>query len=339
MSPNAAEPFPVLRVADIPVDDQRPRWLIDGLWGASAVGLLSGHPKVGKSWLGLELATSVASGSPCLGHFQVRTPGPALVYLAEDSLPEVRERLQCLARHRALELAALDVHVITTPKLRLDLDGDRRRLLETVRAVQPRLLLLDPLVRLHCVDENDAQQIAALLAGLRDLQRSCDLAIVIVHHARKARAAHDGQALRGSGDLWAFADSALYLRRDRDRLRLAMEHRAASAPAPVHLRLVADDPRSVHLELDRDPDTQHTDTLESAVLRALGTSKKLNRAELRHKLHVQNDRLGRALVALELQGRIRRGLNLPSPEGDGFGRRLKSPEDLASAIAGFTPSP
>ena len=159
---NPVEPFPVLRVADIAVDAERPRWLIDGLWGAAAVGLLAGHPKVGKSWVGLDIATSVASGTPCLGHFPVRTPGPALVYLAEDSLPQVRERLAGLARHRNLELAALDVHVITAPRLRLDLDADRARLLETVRAVRPRLLLLDPLVRLHGVDENDAQQISEI---------------------------------------------------------------------------------------------------------------------------------------------------------------------------------
>jgi len=304
----AAEPFPVIRAADIPTDDTRPRWLVEGLWGASAVGLLAGHPKVGKSWLGLELATSVATGTPCLGHFPVRIPGPALVYLAEDSLPQVRERLDCLARHRQLELSTLDLHVITTSRLRLDLDGDRARLLETVRVVQPRLLLLDPLVRLHNVDENDAQQISALLAGLRDLQRRCDLAIVIVHHARKAHAAHDGQTLRGSGDLWAFADSALYLRRERDRLRLSMEHRAASAPTPIHLRLVDDNPQTVHLEIDPDSSTHDSDTLEDAILRALGTAKALNRADLRRTLHVQNERLGKVLVDLELQGRIQRGL-------------------------------
>lgn len=306
---NPSEPFPVLRAADIPVDLERPRWLIEGLWGASAVGLLAGHPKVGKSWVGLEIATSVGSGTPCLGHFPVRTPGPALVYLAEDSLPQVRERLECLARHRGLELTALDVQVITTPRLRLDVDGDRARLLETVRAVKPRMLLLDPLVRLHNVDENDAQQISALLAGLRDLQQSCDVAIVIVHHARKALTALDGQAVRGSGDLWAFSDSALYLRRDHDRLRLSMEHRAASALPPIHLRLADQDPRTVHLEIDPDSDNQHLDSLENSVLRALDAAETLNRADLRRKLQVQNERLGKVLVDLELQGRIQRRLH------------------------------
>lgn len=46
-------------------------------------------------------------------------------------------------------LAAVDIHVITAPPLRLDREPHRARLLETARRVRPRLLLLDPLVRLR----------------------------------------------------------------------------------------------------------------------------------------------------------------------------------------------
>ena len=71
-------------------------------------------------------------------------PGPALVYLAEDALPVVRERVAGMARHRGLDLAGVDVHVITAPVLRLDREPDRTRLLEAARRLRPRLLLLDP---------------------------------------------------------------------------------------------------------------------------------------------------------------------------------------------------
>ena len=39
-------------------------------------------------------------------------PGPALIYLAEDALPTVRQRVAGMAGHRGLELAAVEVHVI-----------------------------------------------------------------------------------------------------------------------------------------------------------------------------------------------------------------------------------
>jgi hypothetical protein len=52
-----------------------------------------------------------------------------------------------------LELARVDIHVITASSLRLDHARHRDRLLETARRLRPRLLLLDLLVRLHGVDE------------------------------------------------------------------------------------------------------------------------------------------------------------------------------------------
>ncbi len=51
--------------------------------------------------------------------------------------------------------------------------------------LRPRLLLLDPLVRLHGVDENHTTEMAALLAYFRTLQRQLDLSVVLVHHTRK----------------------------------------------------------------------------------------------------------------------------------------------------------
>ena len=81
----------MVRVAEIPCEDQPQRWLVEQLWGDSSVGLIGGAPKCSKTWLGLDLALSVATGTACLGKYAVPQPGPVLVYLAEDALP-VRPR-------------------------------------------------------------------------------------------------------------------------------------------------------------------------------------------------------------------------------------------------------
>ena len=304
--------LPVLRVGEIPLEPTLRRWLIEGLWGAAAVGFIGGPPKCCKSYLGLDMAFSVATGTPCLGIYPVLESGPALIYLAEDSLSVVRERVLALATYRGLALDRINLHVITAPRLRLDQPGDRTRLFETARGLRPRLLLLDPLVRLHAVDENNATEVSQLLSGLRDLQRRLDLAVVLVHHTRKSAPAGmpAGQGLRGSTDLHAFGDSNLYLRRLRDRLVLSMEHRAAPAPAPVGLQLVTTDPRTIHLEVapqvkvanaqDRQAD------LAGAVLKTLEHRPAMSRQALRDKLAVKNERLGHVLVELEGQGRIER---------------------------------
>src|SRR5262245_4264602 len=90
------ELLPVVRVADLGEPDTAKRWLVEGLWTRAAVGFIAGIPKLGKTWLGLDLALSVATGTPCLGRYEVAAPGDALVYLAEDHPTEVRQRLEAL---------------------------------------------------------------------------------------------------------------------------------------------------------------------------------------------------------------------------------------------------
>ncbi len=150
---NAHTSLPVLRVAAIEPRDADTRWLIRELWGYEAVGIVGGAPNTCKSWLGLEMGVAVASGTPCLGRYEVERPGPVLVYLAEDALDGVRERVASLCAHRSLALDALDLHVVTAACLRLDQQVDRERLDATLGDLRPRLLLLDPLVRLHRLDE------------------------------------------------------------------------------------------------------------------------------------------------------------------------------------------
>jgi AAA domain len=245
----------------------------------------------------------------------VPEPGPVLVYLAEDALPVVRERIAGMALHRGLDLAGVDIHAITAPVLRLDRDPDRTRLLETTKWLQPRLLLLDPLVRLHGIDENNAGEVARLLAYFRSLQRRLEISVILVHHARKnaAGGVAAGQGLRGSSDIHAFGDSNLYLRRSQEHLVLSNEHRAAPASAPVYLELVATDAATTHLEVlgeVQDGSIKLTAggkrrSLEEQVLGLLAQGAALTRAKLRESLAVQNERLGWALESLERAGRIR----------------------------------
>ena len=130
------------------------RWLIEGLWADQAVGIVGGEPKCCKSFLALDIAVAVSSGTPCLRRFPTRRPGPVLLFAAEDALHIVRERLEGIARAAEVNFEQLVIHVITAPTVRIDLEADRRRLRETVERIRPRLLVLDPFVRLHRVDEN-----------------------------------------------------------------------------------------------------------------------------------------------------------------------------------------
>jgi hypothetical protein len=304
--------LPVVRAAELECSEAGSRWLVEGLWAWAGVGLIGGAPKCCKSWLGLDMALSIASGTACLNTFPVTSPGPTLVYLAEDSAAVVRSRLAGLCRLRQVDFKELPLDVITAPAVRLDLEKDQRRLAETVRRLRPRLLLLDPFVRLHRIDENSAAEVSALLAYLRELQRELELAIIIVHHVRKSGPGglQAGQALRGSGDFHAWGDSNLYLRRQRDGLTLTIEHRAAPSPAPLTLSLLAgEDHPEPHLALaDATPATspeQRTEQLDAAVLKALShATEPVSRSHLRATLRVRNESLGDTLARLADAGQV-----------------------------------
>jgi RecA-family ATPase len=298
------ESLPVQRAAELEVQPPEQTWLIQDLWGHNAVGIIGGAPTCGKSWLGLDRTLSVASATPCLGRFAVQHQGPALVFLAEDSLPAVRARLAGLCAHRQLDLGDLDLYVITAPSLRLDQGPDRQLLEAMGDRLRPRIVLLDPLVRLHRLDENSAADISKLLGFLREVQRTYDTAIVGVHHASKKHRAQPGQALRGSSDLHAFGDSNAYLARQAERLILTCEHRAARAPEPIPLELVSTpEGRQAHLEVRCEPAPDRGASLAERALQVLqNASQPISRKALRDTLRVNNQRLGEALETLKRAG-------------------------------------
>jgi len=235
--------------------------------------------------------------------------GRVLLYAAEDALHIVRQRLDGICAAAGRVLCDLDVQVITAPTVRLDLEADRRSLGATVAKLQPRLLVLDPFVRLHRVDENASGDVAPLLAYLRELQRRYGVAVVVVHHAKKgAGRMRAGQALRGSSEFHAWGDSNLYLRRDGDPrgsgLTLTVEHRAAAAIPAVTLEL-AHRADALALEvIDRcRTQTSPPSSVDDRITAALGDAgRPIPFAELRRLCHVRTASLYHRLAALTAAG-------------------------------------
>jgi AAA domain len=283
------------------------RWLVTGLWSHDAVGIVGGEPKCCKSFLALDLAVAVAAGVPCLRRFVVPDPGRVLLYAAEDSPAVVRRRLEGIAAAAGVVLSDLDIQVITAPTLRLDLDADRRSLANTVAHLVPRLLILDPFVRLHRIDENASGEVAPLLAYLRELQRRYALAIVVVHHAKKgAASARGGQALRGSSEFHAWGDSNLYLRRQDDDLTLTIEHRAAPSQKPISVELSqVGEALALQVVEQTAPPKPVSRSLDERITSALrGAGIPLPFAELRAQCRVRNATLYERLAVLAADGRI-----------------------------------
>ena len=214
-------------------------------------------------------------------------------------------RINAAAREHGLRYSEF-IHGLTQTKLELD----RTRLEDTVRALRPALLVLDPFVRLHRVDENASAEVAPLLDFLRGLQRRYQVAVVLVHHARKG-ASHirGGQALRGSSELHAWGDSNLYLRRNADdELSLAIEHRAAASVDGLSISLHADGDalslRVVDAAVPAAASPASASPLERVERILADATTPLTQREIRDLAKIRAASVGDALTALVTDGRI-----------------------------------
>jgi AAA domain len=303
------KPLPTLRAAQLAAAPPAAHnWLIEGLWGPEAVGIIGGEPKTFKSFLALDLAVAVASGTPCLRHFPTTQRGPVLLFAAEDDVYVVRQRLEGIAAAAGVAFENLDIHVITVPALRLDRHDDRLALAATVAQLQPKLLVLDPFVRLHCIDENVAAEVAPLLGYLRTLQRCHHTAVALVHHARKG-AAHErgGQALRGSSEFHAWGDSNLYMRRVGRQLQLSIEHRAAASRDWFPLALNDHSPAVALEVMDQQPASAPAvrpscrERIEQVLVDA---GEPLTLKKIRAIVRMRTSAVSQALAALVANGRV-----------------------------------
>lgn len=305
--------LPVKRACELADNGEGPQWLIEELWADQAVGILGGQPKCCKSFLALDIAVSVAAGTPCLRRFPVRRTGPVLIFPAEDVLAVVRQRLEGISIAAGTRLDRLPIYVITAPRILLDLPQDREGLRATVAQLRPALLILDPFIRLHRTDENASKDVAPLLGYLRELQRQFGMAVLLVHHVRKGSSAErPGQALRGSSDLHGWGDSNLYLRRNSRHLILSVEQRAAPSHDDIPLCLSVKD-NAPSLALMDTPQTEG-ETLPSStadrIMLAISNAKgPLSAAQLRKACRIRSSTVSKTTAGLVADGRLHRGPN------------------------------
>lgn len=217
-----------------------PEWLVKDILARGACGFIAAQPKSFKSWIGLDLALSVATGLPFLDHFPVRATGPVFYIQEEDALPMIKGRIDKIwPGKQADKMRNIDGEVVwdpanpmDIPKINAVVDGGvvlsdggwqsylDEKLEQGYEGEPYALLLMDPLMMLAGeVDENRSQEMTQkIFRPLKQLARKHKVAIQIVHHMRKAdpnKPVRGGQAMLGSVANHAWAEDSLYIRHIR----------------------------------------------------------------------------------------------------------------------------
>jgi hypothetical protein len=174
--------------------------------------VLGGKAKLGKSWLGAGIAIAVAMGGYALGSIKVEQ-GDVLLLALEDNERRLKKRLnQLLPNGRKPDRLFYD---LTCGRLDQGLVDDLREWIE--HATNPRLIVIDVLNKIRPAqkpNEGIYDYDVRSLEGLQTLAAEYGIAIIVVHHTRKAEADDPFDCLSGSTGLTGTADSTLILSRD-----------------------------------------------------------------------------------------------------------------------------
>lgn len=196
-----------------------PKFAVYGLF-SEGVTIFAGKPKAGKSWCGLGIAISVASGGRALGSIPVEQ-GNVLYLALEDGERRLQKRLHQILGNGTVP-ATLDT---ATEWNRLDEGG--LDALEGWLTSNPdaRLIVIDTLKRVRPKGNGRAQLYDSdyeALAPLGDLARKYGVSIVVIHHTRKADSEDPLDLISGSFGLSGSADGVLVLKRVRGQSEAAL---------------------------------------------------------------------------------------------------------------------
>ena len=188
-----------------------PRWAVPGLI-CEGVTLLTGPPKVGKSWLSLGLAVAVASGGEAMGKVRVQQ-GPVLYLALEDTVRRLKSRLaKVLGDNPPPKGLTFMTECAPFPagaaELGLWLDEHP----------DARLIIIDVLAKVRGATPPGADPYQADYAAIGRFKALADrygVAIVLVHHVRKMASEDFLAEVSGTFGLAGAADATLSLKRGR----------------------------------------------------------------------------------------------------------------------------
>ncbi len=244
-----------------------PKWAVQGLVPEGAT-LLVGAPKKGKSWLVLGLAVAVAAGGMALSKVEVEA-GPVLYLALEDGQRRLQERLE---RMLGDEPPPADLW-LATEWPRVGQGGPEA--LDAWLTAHPtaRLVVVDTLAKLRADtghDRNLYQADYAAMGAFKQVADKHSVALVVVHHTRKAEAEDPLESVSGTNGLTGAADTILVLRSEVGRADAALYLRGRDVAEADHA--LSFDPATCTWHLLGDAAEYRLTEGRAAVLKLLASS-------------------------------------------------------------------
>lgn len=199
---------------------KKQRFIVDGMI-YPGIHILSGDPKIGKSWMVLDMCLAVAKGEKFLGR---ETEQGQVVYMAlEDTFVSLQSRLYELTDEPSENLNfTLIANLIGN-----GLEDDLRE----CKKIFPNLkmVVIDTLQKIRSTMDAKYGADYHELSVLKGLADSLEIAVILVHHNRKAHDSNPNNLILGTNGIAGCADGLLVLTHNGENAKLHISGRGASA--------------------------------------------------------------------------------------------------------------
>ena len=215
--PSSPEGLSTFTANELQATDFPPlKFLVEGLI-TEGLTILAGKPKMGKSWMALDIAMSVAIGCEALGSRPCEK-GVALYCALEDNPRRLRRRM--LQNYGDQINWPLNFH-FATHLSKMD-EGGLEDLEDWISEHKPSLIILDTLARIKPTSKgkNEYEADYAALLPLQELAGKHGISIIVIHHLRKMTGEDPLDMVSGTTGLTGSVDNVLVLDRKSDGVTL-----------------------------------------------------------------------------------------------------------------------
>lgn len=202
------------------IQDEPVKWLIDGVLPAGAFSALYGPPGSFKSFIALDIAHAIATGTAWMDR-EVNEAG-AVLYIAGEGFGGIGARIKALKIHHNTESGAPIYVVRHQLNLRSSIEDFNALVLAIEQLVQQsgiefKQIVIDTLARAFGGgDENSASDMMQFVVACGRIQEIVQGAgLMILHHSGKDQS----RGMRGSSALLGAVDSELELLRIEDSMK------------------------------------------------------------------------------------------------------------------------
>ena len=176
------------------------RFLIGGLWPADAYGVIAAQDKAGKTWMQLDAAVSVASGTKWVDRFACEQ-GTVLAYCGEGGARNLIRRLRAIAEAKIIPFSTLSGNLRVSEAAPRLID---REALITVRGeclmYAPALVIIDPLyLAAMGAKGSDLYSMGETLVGIQSAAQDAGAALILTHHWNKTGEGRGASRMTGVG--------------------------------------------------------------------------------------------------------------------------------------------